>query len=110
MSSNGKAPRRIFTVETPLGYRVFLTRDRWRQIIRKKHPALAGQEKKVRACLEAPTVIRESAKDPEVHLYYAPEDDVYLCVVATPADENERFVATAYFTENIKKGTELWTS
>ena len=34
--------RRIFTVQTPLGDRVFLTRDRWRQIIRFKHPALAG--------------------------------------------------------------------
>lgn len=55
-------------------------------------------------------MIRESAKDPEVHLYYAPEDDVHLCVVATPADESERFVTTAYFTKNIKKGTELWTS
>lgn len=78
--------------------------------MRQKHPALAGHEKKVRACLESPTLIRESAKDPEVHIYYAPEEDVYLCVVATPANENERFVATAYFTKNIKKGTELWTS
>jgi hypothetical protein len=77
MSSNGRARRRIFTVETPLGYRVFLTRDRWRQIVRKKHPALAGQEKKIRACLESPSLIRESAKDPDVHLYYVPSDEVF---------------------------------
>lgn len=55
-------------------------------------------------------MIRESAKDRKVYLYYAPEDDVHLCVVATPADESERFVATAYCTKNIEKGTELWTS
>jgi hypothetical protein len=102
--------RRVFSVQTPLGYRVFLTRDRWRQIVKKKHPALAGREKELRACLEAPTLVRESAKDPNVHMYYVRSDDVYLCVVATPANDDERFVVTAYFTKNIKKGTELWTS
>jgi hypothetical protein len=102
--------RRLFTVTTPLRYAVFLTRDRWRQIVRQKHPALAGHEKEVRACLEAPTQVRQSVKEPEVHLYYRPMDDVHLCVVVAPAEEEERFVVTAYFTKNIKKGTELWTS
>ena len=37
-------------------------------------------------------------------------EDVFLCVVIAPADEDERFVVTAYFTKNIKKGKELWTS
>ena len=45
------ASRRLFTVTTPLGDRVFLTRDRWRQIVKFKHPALAGHEREVRACL-----------------------------------------------------------
>ena len=102
MSRNGRTPRRIFTVETPLGYRVFLSRDRWRQIVRQKHPALKGHEKKVRTCLESPSIVR--------HLYYIPSDDVHLCVVVTPTDADERFVTTAYFTTNIKKGTELWKS
>jgi hypothetical protein len=88
---------------------VFLERDRWRLIVRHKHPALAGREKEVRACLEAPTVVRESAKEPDVHLYYAPAEKVHLCVVAAPADADERFVVTAYLTRNIKKGNELWT-
>ncbi len=100
--------RRIFTVQTPLGYRVFLDRDRWRQIVRNKHPALAGREKDVRVCLETPTLVRESAKEAEVHLYYALAGDVHLCVVAAPAGDEERFVVTAYFTRNIKKGKELW--
>ena len=104
------AKRRIFDVETPLGYKVFLTRDRWRQITKQKHPALAGHEKEVRKCLESPTTIRESAKDPEVHLFYVPSDEVFLCVVTSPADDEKKFVVTAYFTKNIKKGNELWTS
>ena len=89
-----KKRRRIFTVQTPLGYRVFLDRDRWRQILQNKHPALSGREKEVRACLESPMVVRESAKEPEVHMYYAPAEEVYLCVVVAPGDENERFVVT----------------
>jgi hypothetical protein len=60
--------RRAFVVQTPLGYRVFLGRDRWRQIIRHKHPALAGREKEVRSCLATPAVVRASAKEPDVHM------------------------------------------
>ena len=103
------AKRRIFTVETPLGYRVFLTRNRWRQIIRTKHPALKGHEKEVRDCLESPDVIRESGKDADVHLYYAAAEEGHVRVVVAPAEDTDRFVVTAYFTTNIKKGTELWT-
>jgi hypothetical protein len=43
-------------------------------------------------------------------MYYAPSEDTHLCVVVAPADESEYFVVTAYFTKNIKKGKELWTS
>jgi len=104
------ARRRIFTVVTPLGYRVFLSRDRWRQIIRYKHPALVGREQDVRACLVSPTIVRRSAKEAEVHMYYAPCEDVHLCVVVAAADGDEHFVITAYFTRNIKRGLELWKS
>ncbi len=104
------ARRCIFTVQTPVGHRVLLTRDRWRQIIRYKHPALAGRENDVRACLESPASVRESANEPEVHLYYGPTEQVYLCVVTAPVDEEKRFVVTAYFTKNIKQGKELWRS
>jgi hypothetical protein len=99
---------RVFTVQSPLGHRVFLTRDRWRQIIRFKHPALAGRESDVRACLATPSLVRESAKEPDVHLYYSPAEKGHLCVVTAPADEDERFVVTAYFTKNVKPGNELW--
>lgn len=104
-----KRRRRIFTVQTPLGYSVFLERDRWRQIVGRKHPAVAGQEQAVRACLESPLHVRASAKDPDVHLYYAPSEDAYLCVVTAPSNGGERFIVTAYFTKNIKEGNELWT-
>ena len=99
--------RSIFSVTTPLGHRVTVSRDRWRLIVRLKHPAMAGQEKNVRACLQNPTVIRASAKSPDVHLYYRKQGRFYLCVVVAPGDP-DRFVVTAYWTRNIKEGTVLW--
>ena len=102
------AKKRIFTEATPLGYRVVLTRDRWREIIRFKHPALAGHEREVRACVHDPDAIRASQKDPDVHLYYRSEAGGYVCVVVCPSQNEERFVVTAYFTKTIKKGQELW--
>lgn len=105
-----KVPKRIlFAERTPLGYRVVLTRDRWREIVRFKHPSLAGHEAEVRECLRDPELIRESVKDPDVHLCYRAMARTYLCVVTAGGETGDRFVVTAYFTKNIKKGTELWT-
>jgi hypothetical protein len=101
--------RRVFSQETPLGYRVVLTRDRWREITRYKHPSMAGYEMAVRDCLRDPDVICESFKDPDVHLYYRRSDRGYVCAVAAGSETSDRFVVTAYLSRNIKKGTELWT-
>ena len=101
--------RTIFLETTPLGYRVRLTRDRWREILRFKHPALAGHEAEIRECVRDPELIRESVKDAEVHLYYRPSERGYICVVVGGDDPKERIVITAYFTKSLKRGTDLWT-
>ena len=62
--------RILVNVVTPLNYRVTLTRDRWREIVRFKHPAAARFENRIRECLETPDAIRCSTKDEEVHVYY----------------------------------------
>jgi hypothetical protein len=104
------AKRRLFSVNTPLGYRVGLSRDRWRQIVRYKHPALAGHEADVKECLQSPSLVRASALDADVHLYYQAARTKYLCVVVAPAGDREKFVVTAYFTKNVKQGDQLWKS
>ena len=101
--------KNLFTVTSPLGYRVSLSRNRWREIVRFKHPALKGHEEDVRECLREPELIRASAKDEEVHLYYRKAERGYLCTVVAYEDPEERFVVTAYFTKDIKKGEHLWT-
>lgn len=103
------AKRVLFAEITPLGDRVVLTRDRWREIVRFKHPALAGHEPDVRECVRNPELIRGSATDPNVHLYYRLTTSGYLCVVVGGENPQARLVITAYFTKNLKKGNDLWT-
>jgi hypothetical protein len=100
--------RRIFHEPTPLGYRVFLTRDRWREIVRFKHPIMAGRESAVRDCVHDPDLIRASAKDPDVHLFYRTSGAETVCVVVG-GEQASRFVVTAYLTHAPKKGPDLWT-
>src|SRR4051812_3208091 len=104
------ARRRLFTVQTPLGHRVFLERDRWRQIIRFKHPALAGRESEVRSCSSSPLPVREGVKESDVHMYYQLAESVSLRVVTAPTGVDQRFVVAECFTRNIKPGKELWKS
>jgi hypothetical protein len=101
--------RTIFLEATPLGYRVRLTRDRWREILRFKHPALAGNEAEVRECPRDPDLIRQCMKDADVHLYYRPSKRGHVCVVTGGDDPHERIVITAYFTKTLKRGADLWT-
>ena len=102
-------PKRVICdVTTPLGERVILTRDRWREITRFKHPAVAGHETDVRDCLCDPVLFRASNQDASVHLYYRQiGSGKYVCVVIA-GDPSNRFVVTAYLTKKIKTGAELW--
>lgn len=102
--------RQIFTVMSPLGYQVALSRDRWREILRFKDPALKGHEDEVQKCLEQPEFVCESAKDPEVHLYYKHTTSGLLCVIVGRDGSNMGVAITAYFTDKRKKGREIWKS
>jgi len=100
--------KNIFAVASPLGYRVVLTRNRWREITRFKHPALKGHEGEVKKCVHDPLLITESKKDPNVHLYYRQQDDGFLCVVVSQTGKMKGFVVTGFFTSAIKTGSEVW--
>jgi len=103
------AGRIVFRVTTPLGYTVALTRNRWREIVRFKHPAIMNYQQEAKQCLSRPDLIRASVKDPDMHLYYLSlETGQHVCVVVARGDLDERFVVTAYLTSRIKQGNELW--
>lgn len=92
---------------TPLGKQIRATRSHWEKIVETKHPSLRGKEEKVKRALENPFEIRGSKSDESVYLYYLDLEDKYLCVVVKNLND-KGFVITAYFTERIKEGRQIW--
>jgi hypothetical protein len=103
------AQRIVFRVTSPLGDSVVLTRNRWREIVRFKHPAVKPYQSEAKKCVSEPDLVRSSVKDPDVHLNYLRLDSGnHICVVTAPSDADERFVVTVFLTGGIKQGDELW--
>ena len=98
----------LFEVPTPLGFRVRVTRSYWELIITVKHPVMAGRENDVKDALENPGEIRQSRIDPAVYLFYKPERiGRWVCAVAKRLDD-EGFLITAYPTDAVKEGEQIW--
>ena len=101
-------PDLLFEVLTPLGFRVRVTRERWQLITTAKHPAMAGREAIVKATLENPEQVRQSRSDQQVLLFYHAEGSSrWVCAVAR-RDADQAFLITAYPTDAIKEGTQIW--
>ena len=101
-------PDLLFDVLTPLGFRVRLTRGRWNLITTANHPVMAGRESVVKITLEKPEQVRQSRSDPQVLLFYHAEGSSrWVCAVATRAAD-QGFLITAYPTDAIKEGTQVW--
>lgn len=56
-------------------------------------------------CLKHPVEVRKSKYDEETRLYYARFKETYLCAVVQIQDG---FIMTAYTTDAIKEGEEVW--
>jgi hypothetical protein len=92
------------------GRSVRLTDERLAHI--QEHPEMAGIEEKIEQTLKAPERVIESLSDTEALLYYrfyfgTPVGGKFLCVVVK-VGEREAFVLTAYLTDRVKKGRQLW--
>jgi hypothetical protein len=108
MTGNSSLNDLLFDVLTPLGFRVHLTRSYWEMIISIKHPIMMGRELDVKKTLESPDEIRRSRSDPEVYLFYKLEQQMrWVCAVAKCQD-GEGFLITAYPTDAIKEGVQIW--
>ncbi len=98
----------LFEAQTPLGFTVRVTRQRWLLITISKHPVMAGREALVKGVLEAPDEIRQSRSDPQVLLFYKGETPKrWTCAVAKRAD-GKAFLITTYPTDAIKEGVRIW--
>jgi hypothetical protein len=101
-------PELLFEILTPLGFRVRVTHERWKLITTAKHPAMVGREGVVKDTLESPEQIRQSRSDAQVLLFYRGEGpNRWVCAVAKRAMD-QGFLITAYPTDAIKEGTQIW--
>lgn len=101
-------PDLLFEALTPLGFSVRVTRERWSLITTIKHPVMAGQEDVVKDTLENPEQVRQSRSDPDVLLFYQGTGETrWVCAVARRGTD-QGFLITAYPTDAIKEGRQIW--
>ena len=92
------------------GLAIRLTDERLAHIL--EHPEMVGLQAVLEETLARPEQVVESLSDPQACLYYryyvgTRVGDKYLCVVVK-VDHDDAFVLTAYLTDTIKKGRQLW--
>ena len=92
------------------GRAIRLTDERLAHIL--EHPEMRGLEQAIEDTLLTPARVVQSLSDPGARLYYrfyvgTLVGDKFLCVVVK-FDRDDAFVLTAYLTDEIKKGTEIW--
>lgn len=98
----------LFTVATPLGFSVRVTRAEWTTIL-AKHPDLTSRVEDVKAALTSPDEVRHSRRDAAVLLFHRQEAGRARWVVAvTTGREGAGVLITAYRTDAIKEGTRIW--
>lgn len=97
-----------FEVSTPLGFTVRCTRTYWEFIVSEKHPVLTGRDEEVKQALADPDEVRRSRRGPHVLLFYRGASPRWLCAVIRRED-GTGFLITAYPTDAIKAGEEIWT-
>ncbi|MBI4419215.1 MAG: hypothetical protein HY560_00155 [Gemmatimonadetes bacterium] len=92
------------------GRAIRLTDERRQHIL--GHPEMAGLESSIEETLTSPEAVIQSLSDPEARLYYryyvgTVVGDKFLCVVVKLA-EADAFSVTAYLTDRVKKGEQIW--
>ena len=100
------SPVHLRTV-SKLGKNISITKERWDYIITVKHLELKGKEAEVAKTLADPDEIRLSKSDQSTYLYYRKFTRLSLVIVAKHLN-GSGFIITAYFTDRIKEGKQIW--
>jgi hypothetical protein len=87
-----------------------LTEERLQHIL--DHPEMVDMRFQLEIVLQNPEVVRQSRSDSKVYLYYRFYEQTivgakWLCVVIKD-NSDDAFIITAYLTDKLKQGLELW--
>ena len=99
--------KNYFEVTSKLDKRVYVTKSRWKLIIKTKHLEIKGKETEVKETLTEPDEIRQSVSDDSVYLYYKHYGKLSLSV-AVKHKNSDGFIITAYYTDRIKEGEQIY--
>jgi hypothetical protein len=94
------------------GEQIRLTGERLAHIL--EHPEMKELEARIAETLRQPERVIQSLADPDANLYYrfyfgTRVGDKFLCVVVK-TQHDDAFVLTAYLTDKIKSGVQVWPS
>ena len=92
---------------TPLGFTVRTSESYWQKLI-IKHPDIAGLEIDIKQTLADPDEIRRSSRDPNILLFYLKIKEKRWAVAVAKRLNGDGFLITAYQTDAIKEGAQLW--
>lgn len=98
----------FFQVFTPLGVTVRTTKEYWDKITTIKHPSIKKYEGEVKKALKNPDEVRQSQQDEHVSLYYKSIGKLSVCVVVDNVSSKEGYIITAYLTDRIKEGEQIY--
>jgi hypothetical protein len=92
------------------GVSIRLTDERLAHIL--EHPEMETLAGAIEETLRHPEKVVESLSDPDARLYYrfyvgTPVAGKWLCVVVKFVGE-DAFVLTAYLTDRVKRGVQIW--
>jgi len=97
------------SIQDVFGRVIKIPKERWQHVC-QQHPELLDLQNEVKETLVSPDLIKMSITDKSVRLYYRYYPAIlggkYLLVVVKTNRRN--FIVTAYVTDYIKAGDELW--
>ncbi len=97
----------LFEVMTPLNFSVRTTPEYWQRIL-EKHPELSDRLEDVKTALESPSEIRRSQQARDIFLFYSFERLERWVVAVAKQLNDDGFLITAYRTDAVKEGEEIW--
>ena len=100
----------LFSVPVPLGFEVEVRREVWAKIVEIKQPVMKERHLELRETLTSPTQIRRSRRDPDVYLFYRPVHSTRWWCAVVKRQPTKSFLITAYPTDAIKEGEEIWSA
>jgi hypothetical protein len=107
-AADSNTDKLLFDILTPLDFYVRVTINYWHLIVEIKHPVMQGHENTVKEALKNPDQIRVSKSDNNVFLFYKlQKPGRWICAVSKRLN-GDGFLVTAYPTDTIKEGIQIW--